>query len=62
MVYDSRPPAGPMPILLSANRKLENFTPQIEILGMGLQGKISGLGLETIVNILFASTVCGYEL
>jgi len=51
-----------MPILLSANRKLENPTPGIEILGMGLQGKISGLGLETIVTILFASTVCGYEL
>jgi len=43
-----------MPILLSANRKLENPRLGIEILGMGPQGKISGLGLETLVAIFFA--------
>jgi len=37
LVYGSRPPGGPMPVLLNANRNLENPRPGIEIHGMGLR-------------------------
>jgi len=40
-----RPPAGSMPILLSANWNLEN--PRPGCLGIGSQAKIPGMGFET---------------